>query len=134
MGLEFIADNIERYKRYAREFEEIFGCKLMPFWDQLTGFDVIKFDEKISRESHPANDVQLVVESSGIVLSRMSPRDSSFETPVEPFPRAMLQKRLQGVTLRHRVVGKVECVGIEEDMAPRSDLHRSVADSGIIDE
>lgn len=39
---------LETYKRHAREFELTFGVKLMPsYWNHLTGFDLIAFDEEV---------------------------------------------------------------------------------------
>ena len=45
--MDFIADNIALYRRHAREFERIFGRKLKPFFDNITGFDLIKFDREV---------------------------------------------------------------------------------------
>ena len=44
--MDFIADNNARYRKHAKAFERMFGCKLKPFFDSITGFDVIKFDEE----------------------------------------------------------------------------------------
>jgi len=44
---DFIADNLDLYRRHAREFERIFGCKLKPYFDNLTGFDLVKFDHEV---------------------------------------------------------------------------------------
>jgi len=35
------------YINSAPEFQRVFGRKLFDFWDNITGFDVIKFDEQV---------------------------------------------------------------------------------------
>lgn len=44
---DFILRNIETYKRYAKPFEQIFGCKLKTLFDNITGFDPVKFDDEV---------------------------------------------------------------------------------------
>ncbi len=44
---DFIADNLDLYRKHAREFEEVFSRKLKPYFDNITGFDVVKFDHEV---------------------------------------------------------------------------------------
>ena len=32
---------------YHYEFERIFGVNLMTYWDMITGFDLVKFDDEV---------------------------------------------------------------------------------------
>jgi hypothetical protein len=34
------------YDQHAPKFQRIFGIRLRPYWDMLTGFNVVKFDEE----------------------------------------------------------------------------------------
>ena len=45
--MTLIGENDKKYRRYDHEFAEIFGIHLKPFWDNITGFDIVKFDEHI---------------------------------------------------------------------------------------
>jgi hypothetical protein len=44
---DYIADSLAKYRRLAPEFRRVFGRLLKPYWDHLTGFDVIAFDDFI---------------------------------------------------------------------------------------
>lgn len=43
---DFMMDFRRKYMAHATEFQHIFGRRLFDFWDNITGFDVIKFDEQ----------------------------------------------------------------------------------------
>lgn len=69
------------------DFQRIFGVRLRTFWDNFTGFDVIKFDELIQpadgqstqdkvREDYGEDAVQLCLELIG------KPDETAGETPV----------------------------------------------------
>jgi len=45
--MNLIGQNDRKYRDNAREFAEIFGIHLRVFWDNITGFDIIKFDDHI---------------------------------------------------------------------------------------
>lgn len=47
MYMLLIKENDKKYRRYAHEFAELFGIHLKPFWDNITGFDIVKFDDHI---------------------------------------------------------------------------------------
>lgn len=38
---------VELYKKHARQFEQVFGQKLKLYWDNMTGFNIVKFDDEI---------------------------------------------------------------------------------------
>ena len=42
--------HIEKLKifhdKYQNEFKDIFGINLSEYWDNITGFDIVKFDEE----------------------------------------------------------------------------------------
>ena len=40
-----ILKNINKRKKYHYQFKEIFNIELSNFFDNITGFDIIKFDE-----------------------------------------------------------------------------------------
>lgn len=44
---DHITRNLDRYRRLAPRFARIFGRQLRPYWNNLTGFDVIKFDDLV---------------------------------------------------------------------------------------
>ena len=56
--IKYLNENKLKYKIYSREFNAIFGMPLHRFWNTLTGFDIIKFNDvilcpdNISLESH----------------------------------------------------------------------------------
>lgn len=41
-----ILQHVENYKRYAPKFQQIFGVRLKTYWDNIIGFDCVKFDEE----------------------------------------------------------------------------------------
>ena len=45
--MESVRKNLELYKKLAPTFQRIFSVKLDRFWNNLTGFDVVKLDEEI---------------------------------------------------------------------------------------
>lgn len=45
--MTLIKENDKKYRQYAHEFAELFGIHLRPFWDNVTGFDIVKFDDHI---------------------------------------------------------------------------------------
>ena len=45
---DYIYSNAEKRAKHYSEFQSIFAVSLRGFWDNVTGFDVIKFDEFIS--------------------------------------------------------------------------------------
>lgn len=44
---EFCLPNAQKRSQYAQEFQRVFGKRLKPYWCNLTGFDVLKFDKDI---------------------------------------------------------------------------------------
>lgn len=44
-AMEYMRGNLEKYKRLAPKFKSIFGMDLMPYWNHITGFDIVKFDD-----------------------------------------------------------------------------------------
>lgn len=55
----------ERYKSYAPKFQRVFGVKLRPFWDPLTGFDVVKFDDEFIKAGDDVSTADAVKEKYG---------------------------------------------------------------------
>ena len=47
--VELAAENKAKYKKHAEEFRHVFGVGLKPYFDLVTGFDVIKFDQEFIR-------------------------------------------------------------------------------------
>ena len=62
---DFIAVNIQRYRKYAREFERVFGCKLKPYFNNITGFDVVKFDEEFVQAPDGRSTAEVVEKKWG---------------------------------------------------------------------
>ena len=46
---EIMEKNLRLYGKIAPEFNRIFGVCLIRYWDNLYGFNVVKFDEEIAR-------------------------------------------------------------------------------------
>lgn len=44
---QYFRKNIELYGKYRLEFADVFGTALKPYFDNLLGFDIIAFDEKV---------------------------------------------------------------------------------------
>ncbi|MHA2329749.1 MAG: hypothetical protein ACXACR_14635 [Candidatus Hodarchaeales archaeon] len=44
--MSLIKSNDKIYRKNAREFKHIFGINLKPYWDNITGFDIVRFDEE----------------------------------------------------------------------------------------
>lgn len=40
-----IVVNIKLYKQEVKGFERLFGIKLKPYFDNITGFNIVKFDK-----------------------------------------------------------------------------------------
>ena len=47
------------------DFQRIFGVRLRPFWDNFTGFDVIKFDEELIQPPDGQSTLDKVSEDYG---------------------------------------------------------------------
>lgn len=45
--MSMIKSNDKLYRKHEHEFAELFGIHLRPFWDNITGFDIVKFDDHI---------------------------------------------------------------------------------------
>lgn len=43
--MSFILENVKRRDKYNDRFQRVFGTRLSLYWDNITGFDVIKFDD-----------------------------------------------------------------------------------------
>lgn len=58
---DFVGQNIERRKRYDREFQRVFGVPLANYFCNLTGFDICKFDEDFikSKDGESCSDAVL---------------------------------------------------------------------------
>ncbi len=44
---DFLTKHKKCYMRHAREFQKVFGVRLFTYWDLVTGFDLIKFDDEV---------------------------------------------------------------------------------------
>ncbi len=44
---DLMANNKALFMKHAPEFKSIFGTNLKPYFDMITGFDVIRFDEEL---------------------------------------------------------------------------------------
>ena len=44
---QFMKDNNEKRLKYQANFQSIFHRSLGKYWNPVTGFDVIKFDEEV---------------------------------------------------------------------------------------
>lgn len=47
---------MERYKLNQRAFQDTFGVPLKSFWDHMTGFDVIRFDDFVEPEDDQSTE------------------------------------------------------------------------------
>ena len=62
---DFLASNHEKRKRYSSRFQRTFGRQLSGFFDLLTGFDVIKFDDEIAQPPDGVSTREVVQERWG---------------------------------------------------------------------
>lgn len=44
---QFLSDNNQKRLKYSLQFSSIFHKNLADFWNIVTGFDIVKFDEKV---------------------------------------------------------------------------------------
>jgi hypothetical protein len=63
--MDFIRGNIELYERKCRDFQNIFGTPLKPYWDNITGFDIVRFDEKLIKSPNGKSISDVVLERYG---------------------------------------------------------------------
>lgn len=66
--LDFAYENRKKYIAYSSLFYSIFGIPLFKFWDNLFGFDIIKFDEefiKSDTEHSGKSTADVVLEKFG---------------------------------------------------------------------
>jgi hypothetical protein len=40
-------ENVNRYKMHYAKFRQVFGVTLKPYWCNLRGFDIVKFDDQV---------------------------------------------------------------------------------------
>ena len=45
--MDIFRKNLDLRRKYHKEFEQTFNVRLAPFFDNLTGFDSIKFDQEV---------------------------------------------------------------------------------------
>ena len=45
--MDMIKSNDRTYRENAKEFKRIFRINLKPLWDNITGFDIVRFDEEL---------------------------------------------------------------------------------------
>ena len=62
---ESMLRNKERYTKHAPRFRQIFGVQLKPFWDNLTGFDLIKFDDEVVKPPNGQSTKKVIKERWG---------------------------------------------------------------------
>lgn len=53
------------FMKHGREFKRIFGVDLKPYFDFVTGFDIIEFDEKFVKAPHYQSMAEAVFEKYG---------------------------------------------------------------------
>ena len=44
--MDLIKSNDRTYRENAKEFKRIFRINLKPLWDNITGFDIVRFDDE----------------------------------------------------------------------------------------
>ena len=44
--MDMIKSNDRIYRENAKEFKQIFRINLKPLWDNITGFDIVRFDDE----------------------------------------------------------------------------------------
>lgn len=53
------------YLAHYENFQQIFKVPLSKFWDQITGFDIVKFDEEVIKPPEGVSTKQLIEEKYG---------------------------------------------------------------------
>lgn len=48
----FVIQNSLRRKQYASTFRRLFGCSLSSFWSNVTGLDLVAFDDQVIQSGH----------------------------------------------------------------------------------
>jgi hypothetical protein len=54
--MHFIRENIERRKRHTKQFKAIFGVQLEHYFNNVTGFDIVGFDDEVIQPRNPYPD------------------------------------------------------------------------------
>ena len=63
--LEFMKDNRLKFVRYQQEFALTFNRPLQEFWDNMFGFDIIKFDEQFIKSPDGTSLSDAVIQQYG---------------------------------------------------------------------
>lgn len=65
MVYEFMLDNNRKRLKYTGSFQSVFGVSLGKFWDTVTGFDVVKFDEEFMETPDSVSTEEYVKQKYG---------------------------------------------------------------------
>jgi len=57
---QFMIENNKKRLEYAGMFQSVFGTSLGKFWDTITGFDIVKFDEEFMKTPDGTSTEELV--------------------------------------------------------------------------
>jgi hypothetical protein len=62
---ELVRKNLDLYGQTYRKFAEVFGVALRPYWDNITGFDIVKFDDDFIKSPENKSMGDTVLETYG---------------------------------------------------------------------
>ena len=61
----FMLENKNKYIKYYPKFSSIFGVSLKRYWDNMFGFDVVKFDDEFIKAPDGISTAQAIEEKYG---------------------------------------------------------------------
>jgi len=62
---KLVRRNLELYGQTYREFVEIFGVSLRSYWNNITGFDIVMFDDDVIKSPENESMGATVLETYG---------------------------------------------------------------------
>ena len=57
---DLVTENKRKVLTYELEFRRVFGVPVNPYWDLVTGFDVVKFDDEFIKAPDGVSTAQAV--------------------------------------------------------------------------
>ena len=62
---KLVRRNLELYGQTYREFTEMFGVSLRSYWNNITGFDIVRFDDDVIKSPENESMGATVLETYG---------------------------------------------------------------------
>jgi hypothetical protein len=62
---ELVRQNLDLYRQTYREFAKIFGVSLRSYWNNITGFDIVMFDDEFIKSPDNKSMGDAILETYG---------------------------------------------------------------------